>query len=300
VVDAPPGSAPAMVTATGPSRGLRGPDRRGKRAAERLTWRFIVDDACTGARNMALDHALARRARPAEAVLRLYAWRTPTVSFGRNEPAAGRYSGSVARALGMDCVRRPTGGRAVLHDREVTYAVVAREGALGGPREAYRRINEAIAVGLRTLGAPVTVVERGTALAPDAGPCFRAPAAGEIVARGRKLVGSAQARLEGALLQHGSIVLAGDQSRLEALRSDRASTEALYGGDGPATLAGLVGTDPCSPDDLARRVTDALRGSFEDAFGGSWKEEGFTPGELAEADELEARLYGSAEWTWRR
>src|SRR5690606_17502269 len=95
----------------------------------------------------------------------------------------------------VDFVRRPTGGRAVLHDRELTYAVVVPHRALGGPRAAYRAINEALVMGLRALGVDASVSERGRVLPPDAGPCFQVAAPGEVVADGRKLVGSAQARL---------------------------------------------------------------------------------------------------------
>lgn len=241
-----------------------------------------------GSRNMALDHALACCVAPGSGVVRLYCWERPTVSFGRNEPAAGLYSVRAARERGIDYVRRPTGGRAVLHAGELTYAVVAPVGALGGARIAYRRINEALAAALRWLGAGVEVSAGGTALGADAGPCFQSPAEGEVVVAGRKLVGSAQARIDGALLQHGSIILSGDQSVLAELSDGAADHRA------PATLEELIGA--ARVDDVADAVTDNL----QMVFGGSWSASGYSSAEIDEADRLEAERYARDSWTWRR
>jgi lipoate-protein ligase A len=238
---------------------------------------------------MALDHALARCLGAGEGVLRLYTWQRPTVSFGRNEPAQATYSAALAERLGVDCVRRPTGGRAVLHDGELTYAVIVPERAFGGVRRAYRLINEALAGALRSLGAEVALAEGTVTLGVDAGPCFQTPAVGEVVGAGRKLVGSAQARVEGALLQHGSIILSGDQALLDTLAGERAAHEP------PATLVELIGE--VSEDDVADAVVAGMRG----VFGGDWTAaEGHDERVRAEAARLEAERYGRNEWTWRR
>jgi lipoate-protein ligase A len=249
-----------------------------------LSWRLVLDEARPGPANMALDHALAARLRESEGVVRLYGWSRPTVSFGKNEPAE-RIGTDRAGENAWDYVRRPTGGRAVLHDQELTYAVVAPLDAFGGLREAYVRINEALAAALRSLGAAVQVVGSGVpALGPDAGPCFQAPAAGEIVANGRKVVGSAQARLEGALLQHGSILLGGDQGPLGGDAS----------GSAPITLSELLGE--VDRDALTRATADSMRA----AFGGRWTTGALRDDELETASRLEAERYGRDTWTWRR
>src|SRR5690606_20969533 len=142
-------------------------------------------------------------------------WNRSSVSFGRNEPASALYDRAALSEAGTHCVRRPTGGRAVVHERELTYCVVVPARAWGGPRRAYRRLNDALAAALRSLRAPAEVSAAGASQGPGAGPCFAAPAPGEVVAGGRKLVGSAQARIGGALLQHGSILVGGDQALLE-------------------------------------------------------------------------------------
>src|SRR5690606_17704432 len=114
-----------------------------------------------GATNMALDHALLESVKAGgPPVLRLYRWDPPTLSFGRNQPARGLYDHAAARARGIAFVRRPTGGQAVLHGDELTYAVVASIGALGKPREAYRRINGALVGGLRELGVGAGLAQR--------------------------------------------------------------------------------------------------------------------------------------------
>ncbi len=253
---------------------------------EDLRWSLIVDAPAQGSRNMALDHALALECRPGEAVLRLYRWSEPTVSFGKNEPARGRYDLGLARETGVEFVRRPTGGRAVLHDDELTYAVVAPVRALGGLRRAYLRINEALVGALSDLGVPAELAGGTKVPRPDAGPCFQAPAPGEVTLGGRKLVGSAQARIDGALLQHGSIILRGDQSRLVRLRGGAGDPHP------PATLDAVApGLDP-------GEVAERLAASMRLALGGRWTERGYRFQEQSRAGDLLGR-YSGAEWTWR-
>lgn len=257
--------------------------------SELLTWRVIRDTPLPGAVNMARDHALAAHIGEGEAVLRLYAWECPTVSFGRNEPARGLYSRREAARLGIDYVRRPTGGRAVLHHHELTYAVIAPARTWGGLRDAYRLINDALAGALRTLGAPVALASETTTPSVDAGPCFQAPAGGEVTAGGRKLVGSAQCRIEGALLQHGSIILDGDQSLLARLNGKSVEEHAA-----PATLSGLVGARS------SQEVEDAVVRGMGATLGGHWADGAYTREESETAGHLVAERYGMEQWTWRR
>ena len=238
---------------------------------------------------MALDHALADLLEAGTGVLRLYGWEPHTISFGRNEPTAGRYDTEAAAREGLAFVRRPTGGRAVLHAHEVTYAVVVPLRALGGVRAAYVRINEGLVVGLSALGIRAAVSRDGPVLAPDAGPCFRSPAPGEVVVAGRKLVGSAQVRVGGALLQHGSIILRGDQSAVARLSRNPAGVER------PAAIEDELGR-PVDPGAVALVVADSLRL----ALGGFWAEGDYLPEEARRADELVEARYGRDPWTWRR
>jgi lipoate-protein ligase A len=161
--------------------------------------------------NMAIDATLLERAEVGERWIRMYAWE-PTLSFGRHEPVERRYDAAAIAALGLAVVRRPTGGRAVWHAGELTYAVAAPIEEQGSLQDAYQRIHEWLRDALRSLGAAAELAPRVRAAGVDAGACFASPAGGEVVVGGRKVVGSAQLRHGTAMLQHGSILLDGDQA----------------------------------------------------------------------------------------
>jgi lipoate-protein ligase A len=205
---------------------------------------------------MAVDEALARacdEGAPGFPVVRFYWWTLPTLSLGAKERLREAADIEACRRLGIALVRRPTGGRAVLHDRELTYSVIA---PLGVPpfdesvESSYRVIAEAMRAGFAELGIELELTAgsrkiRPTSLSPDelTGadaaervraaalrhlPCFAAPSRYELAYGGRKVVGSAQRRLRNAVLQHGSILLRSDPERLaEASGTDRARLEEL-------------------------------------------------------------------------
>ena len=182
--------------------------------ADGLSWKLLLEPhGRSGAENMALDAALLDRADcMGEAFLRLYRFDPPCLSLGRNEPTA-RYDRSAIARLALDVVRRPTGGCAVWHEHEVTYAVAAPIATFGGLREAYRAIHTRLSAALQSLGVDATLALARPRLPSPAfhrpGPCFATPVGGEVLVAGRKLVGSAQVRKRSAFLQHGSILLDG-------------------------------------------------------------------------------------------
>jgi lipoate-protein ligase A len=257
----------------------------------RQTWRLLFTPPASGAENMALDEALMDRARQSgEWVLRVYSWKTPTISLGRNQSARDRYDLDRVRRLGLDVVRRPTGGRAILHDREITYSVTAPVHDAGDLRESYDRINVLLLAALHRLGVEASVAAPARrAAAPGVAPCFDEPAAGELTLAGRKLAGSAQWRSDDALLQHGSILIADDQTLLATLALDGPSNI-----PSPATLADALGVAP-EFSHVAAALADAVR-DLEDA----------DARELTMDDELRARAatlvvrYLDDAWTWRR
>ncbi len=263
-----------------------------------MAWRLIVDDRPrAGAENMAIDHVLLESVQAGNRpVLRLYRWDPPCLSLGRNQPVPGPGVATSASVLGIDLVRRPTGGMAVFHDRELTYSVAAGVGVLGSPRESYRAINRALVAGLRHLGVAAEIAPERPAwerrVADWATPCFDAAAPGEVVVAGRKLVGSAQRCERRTLLQHGSILLEGDQREaarlLTGARHDGTAAPAV------ASLASVLGAIP-GWDDLVL----ALGQGFEDALGVRLERDALSAAEEARADELVER-YRSDEWTWRR
>ena len=256
-------------------------------------WSVWIDGAHSGAVNMARDHALADSLRSGSAVLRFYSWARPTVSLGRNEPGRGLWDPQHLAVEGVELVRRPTGGRAVLHHRELTYSVVAPAEGPGSMRALYRSVNEAILVGLTRLGVPASLAPRqGRPGSPSAGPCFHEPAEGEIVVGRRKLVGSAQVRLGHALLQHGSILVEDEQDRLPLLQR----VPQAPGADVAVTcLTDWVDTLPEMVS-----LANTLAAAFSEVIPGDWHAMEGGPN-LNEA--LESRLeahYRSPEWTWRR
>lgn len=245
-------------------------------------WRLHRDGPASGPRNMALDHALAETLEDGVAVLRLYEWTEPTVSLGRNEPARERWEAGPAAEPAFRFVRRPTGGRAVLHRAELTYAAVLPDRALGGPRRAYAAVNEALVEGLGLLGVRVTLAGTSSALRPDAGPCFDTPSEGEVVLDGGKLVGSAQARLDGALLQHGAILIEDDQGALGSASAARPLRRHLES----VTVAD---------------VRDAVERGFRKRFAGAqWREADHDARVLEAAARWESERYDDDAWTWRR
>lgn len=249
-------------------------------------WRLLVSAPADGATNMAEDHALLDRAATSgEAVLRIYTWERPTLSLGMHERA--RLNPEAAVSAGVDVVRRPTGGRALLHHREVTYSVTAPTNG-SSLSESYRAINAILLAALGRLGvAAVEAARSGRPLRPDGAACFAEPNAGELVVNGRKLVGSAQRRDEHALLQHGSILLADDQSMVAALRGQSDELPAA------ATLSETLGRDVGVTE-----VVAALCAALGAACG--------APVAALDASELKARLpehlahYRDPRWTYRR
>ena len=255
-------------------------------------WRLLLAPPRSGAENMARDTALlARAARTGETVFSIYSWATPTLSFGRHQPAAGQYDPEKIRAADIDVVRRPTGGRAILHHREITYSVTAPIDAQP-LRAAYARINRILVDGLSRLGVSATIAgSTGRAPGPSGRPCFELPGAGEVVANGAKLIGSAQWRNEGALLQHGSILVDDDQTSLPSLSMSSGERDSEI--PQPATLTALLGRAPHS-DEVAAVMFEAVQ-SLEDPDSMRIEEE-----EIREQTRSCMEQFTDERWTWRR
>jgi lipoate-protein ligase A len=227
----------------------------------RQPWRVIHTPPSPGACNMATDAALLEAAVRGQApVLRWYAWDPPALSLGRFqvEPEGA----ARARAAGWGVVRRPTGGRAVLHlgpACELTCAVCLPPGVVGGAgvRTSYQVLGALLNSGLRrllgagSLACPGTLLESGGAAARSEANCFALGAECDTLVRGRKVMGSAQVRREGALLQHGSIML----------DTDPAAWQEVLGGMGRlVTLRELLGRPVSAPE-----VRAAVEAEFRSA-----------------------------------
>lgn len=236
------------------------------------SWRLLDTGAGPGAWNMAVDEAIleAHRAGLAPPTLRVYRWARPTLSLGYAQGLDG-IDAEALRAEGVDLVRRPTGGRAVLHAGDLTYAVVA-SGLPGSVSASYRVIADALVDGLAGLGLAPAMVPGATRPGRSAA-CFASSTRADLVVDGRKVVGSAQLRREGAVLQHGTIYLARPAALAARLLPDEADV---------ADLASLLGAAPAF-----EAVRDALAAGIAARFGVA-----LAPGELTgwEAERAAAHL----------
>lgn len=254
-----------------------------------MRWHFLTSPATAGDVNMAFDEALMQRAAAGIAVFRVYGWSSPTLSLGRNQRARGLYNLGAAREMGIGIVRRPTGGRALLHHREITYSATLPARDAADARVAYEFINGILLVGLRHLGVPVTVATQTFAVPPGPRPCFDFPSDRELVVGSRKLVGSAQWRHAGTLLQHGSILAHDDQGLIGPLLvSPETPTPRA------ATLVDALGREPSLDE-----VGTALHRALCAATGASPLP--FEPDDvlLGDVNRLSAG-YRDDAWTWRR
>jgi len=257
-------------------------------------WRLLVDAPADGAWNMAVDEILLDgvAAGAAPPTLRFYEWMPACLSLGYFQPF-DVVDTDGCRRLGVDVVRRPTGGRAILHDRELTYSVALPASLLGhdgGVLPSYYRLSLALQDGLRRLGVPATLAPQSAARGPVAhGPvCFDRPSAHEILLQGRKLVGSAQMRRGGGILQHGSILV---EPRIDKLTACLRLPEGPEGiEDGVVGLAAVGLTEPA-------RIAAAISDAFAGRFGVSLVPAPLEPTEFAAARVLANSKYLSASWT---
>lgn len=254
---------------------------------------------------MALDEAILQHAaqRKVPPTLRLFAWDPPCLSLGIAQPASD-VDLSALKARGWDIVRRPTGGRAILHTDELTYSVAAaadEDVVSGGVLESYRRLAAALIAALKRLELAATA-DREYDLPPGSSPngavCFEVPSKYEITVNGKKLIGSAQARSMGGVLQHGTLPLVGDLTRITqalAFPTEADRQEAARRLLAHATSVEMV---------LDRQVTwEQAARAFEEAFAEVLEitliESQPTPEECDLADELLATKYGHPDWTYR-
>jgi lipoate-protein ligase A len=183
------------------------------------TWRLLITPPTDGATNMAIDEAILQALADGQGspTLRFYQWNPPCLSLGYNQHYSEVDQDACAR-LGYTWVRRPTGGRAILHTDELTYSIVApldEPRVLGGIVDSYRRLSAGLLAGLRALGADVFQAQQEKVPNPSpSAVCFDTPSNYEITVQGKKVVGSAQVRRRGIVLQHGSVPLIGDLSRI--------------------------------------------------------------------------------------
>jgi lipoate-protein ligase A len=271
----------------------------------RAVWRLVHTAPASGAWNMAVDEAILEGIQNASSppTLRLYAWEPTCLSLGYAQ-SINDVDESALASHGWELVRRPTGGRAILHTDELTYSVIAAAGEprlAGSVLESYQRLSQALLRALELLQVPARGQEKKTANGAKADPnpvCFEAPSDYEITVEGKKLVGSAQARRKLSVLQHGSLPLHGDIARItQALvypGPDEREAAAQRVRERAATVEGALG----------RRIAwEQAAAAFAEGFGESLNIE-FTSGELsaeeaAAAERWMQEKYAHPDWTRR-
>jgi lipoate-protein ligase A len=261
----------------------------------RAVWRLIVDDAPRrGAWNMALDSAIAATVaqRAVLPTVRFYAWEPACLSLGRRQPLDG-VDLARCRADGVDVVRRPTGGWAILHTDELTYSIAAPGDdprTTGAILDAYRKLSAGLVAGIQRLGADAAMnPEDPFGVHNTSAACFEVPSAYEITASGRKLMGSAQTRSQGRVLQHGSLPLHGDIARVARYlayeREEERERLRAHLTERAATLADVLGR----PVTYAEAV-EAMRAGFADALNLRLELGEYSSGERALAESLLAEV----------
>jgi lipoate-protein ligase A len=254
---------------------------------------------------MAVDEAILRAvaAGSVPPTLRFYAWDPACLSLGRAQPVAD-VDLPALRAAGFDLVRRPTGGKAILHVDELTYSVVVPQEdprVAGGIVESYRRLSTGLVRGLERLGIADLVADQRVENRRLEGPvCFEVPSDYEITVGGRKLVGSAQMRARGVVLQHGALPLYGDITRicpLLAAHPDPARVRARA-----TTVEEALSSFGSAQD--RRTVTwdeaaDAVAAGFVEALDLDLEPGALADQERAWAEELRTGRYATDDWTRR-
>ena len=267
-------------------------------------YRLIIDKPTLGKRNMAVDEAIMNAVIAGESAptLRFYAWEPACLSLGYGQSVRDADLERIADR-GWHIVRRATGGRAILHVDEVTYSLAFPDThslAEGGIIESYRRISAGLMRGLELLNLH-TASERKEGRVRHSGPvCFETPSHYEITTTdGRKLVGSAQLRRRGGVLQHGTLPLHGDVTRIcDALTFDSVAVR----DDAKMTVRRRAATLQDALGDILpwQQVVDALIIGFQETFAVDLVPGALSAQEIADADRIEAEKYGTQAWTERR
>jgi len=253
---------------------------------------------------MALDQALLESVATGESLplLRLYRWHPATVSLGYGQALKRAVNQEACQSAGVSLVRRCTGGRAVLHASEVTYAVIAAEGRDGFAADilsSYRQIALALQDALTCLGLPVklqTGHERGRTVRNEQSICFAVPAQYELLLDGCKLAGSAQRRWKGAFLQHGSLPLDLDPDLLYCLLTPQPAKDRDTAVKRLTRRVGWINRWAAHPFSTSE-VESALVAAFARQFGIGWQADVPTSAEFRRADQLVDSRYRQLDWT---
>lgn len=268
-----------------------------------MTWRLLLTPPARGAWNMAVDESILEHIGRGASLptLRLYAWEPACLSLGHAQPFADVDLTRLTQR-GWEVVRRATGGRAILHTDELTYSVIApadEPRVEGSVLESYNRLAEALLLAVKNLGLPVEMKEGKADNGGIPNPvCFEVPSTYEITVNGKKLIGSAQARKKEGVLQHGSLPLTGDLTRIcQALEFEDESareTAAKRLLERATTVESALGRE-ISWESAAQAFVEA----FEAQLGLRFERGELSESESRRADDLVKEKYDHPSWTER-
>jgi len=270
------------------------------------TWRLIKTRPANGAWNMAVDEAILESVQAGKslATLRLFEWSPPCISLGYAQPFSDIDEGQLT-ILGWDVVRRITGGRAILHTDELTYSVIGPvdEPRLeGGVLESYRRLSGALLNALANLGVKANAFPKLSNTdhnnQEQKPVCFEVPSNYEITVDGKKLIGSAQARKKAVVLQHGTLPLHGDITRIIDVLNYPNCNLQLEAKNRLLTRGTTVESLLNYRISWEQAATAMVR-AFEGTLRLSFQETALTPDELSRSRVLENEKYASPSWTER-
>lgn len=269
------------------------------------TWYFIDSGYCTPSFNMALDELLLDWHSQGEIppVIRFYGWKPAGISVGYFQKVNGKIDVKSAANYGIELVRRQTGGRAVLHDQELTYSVLVSENHPSMPRsvkEAYMVISTGLLEGFKELDIHAEFsIPEGKLQTTDSAVCFEEPSWYELVVEGRKAAGSAQTRKKGVILQHGSIPLDVDEIKLFDLfiyPNERVKERARRAFGDKAVAINEVSKQPYTFDDARL----AFKKGFERGLNIDLQPFTLSEKQQKAVNELAETKYKSAEWNYSR
>lgn len=276
----------------------------------KTVWHFINSGKCSPSYNMALDEALMEWHSQGEIgpVLRFYEWEPATLSIGYFQRVEKEIDMAAVEAHQLGFVRRPTGGRGVLHEHELTYSVIVTEEYPNMPEtvtEAYRVISGGLLEGFRNLGlnaefsVPETKKQSDDLKRPKSAVCFDAPSWYELVVEGKKVAGSAQTRQKGVILQHGAILLSLDEEKLvslfkfDSVESRKRMLESLPNK--------AVAIDRLTDKEISiDACIDAFSKGFEKALSIQLQPLELSIEQKQFVYEIEKKKYANDEWTYRK
>lgn len=268
---------------------------------------LISQGPLPGKLNMAIDEVLQLKCAvdDPKPVLRFYQWDPPCLTVGYFQDITKEVNMKGLKEEGFDLVRRSTGGKAVLHDDELTYSVVIREDQFHGTvLETYYKLSQALAAGLRLAGVPaeLAALQRGVSARDSRfkqAACFSAPSWFEILAYGKKITGSAQNRKNGVILQHGSIPFTFNPGKVVACLSSREGKQAMRMAEFLRKKA--MGINEAAGKEISREDLEiCIIQGFRQELGWEFEARELTGWEMELAGKIEREKYGNESWNIKR